>query len=458
MNTNGEIRIGGGAADYAVYVPDSSDPTGGNATGGVTVLSDATLDEIFSFAAQTHATVLFDLNARQFRTASGAWDPSPNATALLTRLSTRYGGAINWGWSLGNEPGGWKEPVNYTQLGLDVFTLQSLLKSFSVGRNVYGAAFAGLGLDVIEPFLVGSKGALAGLTVHDYPLGRNCTLGAFLDRAHIDGMAARLRAVANLTRAIADWYVELVLEEVAANYDGGCDGLTNRFADGFVLQASLAAVAAAGFDRYSRQDLFGWSSTMTPSSYSLAGAPGWSRGTLQMRPHPSWFTAMLFKQLAGGTTLASSLAGDAGLLAQVTLAAWCPGSPWWFEDALIVQFANPTGADVTVSVATASGGLNTGTYTAYVLTSSAEAFFEARARVAAGRPATLAAPLDPPASLTGDDTYLNGLLWAVDSNGIVPAASPVPGDVISSPTITLAAYSHGFVRFGNGGGNGLKAC
>ena len=458
MNTNGEIRIGGGAADYAVFVPDSSDPTGGNATGGVTVLSDATLDEIFSFAAQTHATVLFDLNARQFRTASGAWDPSPNATALLTRLSTRYGGAINWGWSLGNEPGGWKEPVNYTQLGLDVFTLQSLLKGLNIGHNVFGASFAGLGLDVIEPFLAASKGALQGLTVHDYPLGRNCSLAAFLDRSHVDNLSARLQAVANLTRAVADWYVELVLEEVAPNDDGGCDGLTNRFADGFVLQASLAAVAAAGFDRYSRQDLVGWSSTQTPSSYSLVGPPGWTTGTAAMRPHPSWFTAMLFKQLVGSSTLAAQLSGDAGLLAQVTVAAWCPGAPWWFEDALIVQFANPTGADVTISVATASGGFNTGTYTAYILTSSAEAFFEARARVEAGKPATLAAPLDPPASLTGDDTFLTGVLWSVNDNGVPPAAGPVPGDVVTSPTITLPAYSHGFVRFGNGGGNGLKAC
>ena len=39
-----------------------------------------------------------------------------------------------------------------------------------------------------------------------------------------------------------------------------------------------------------------------------------------------------------------------------------------------------------------------------------------------------------------------------------PAAGPVPGDVVTSPTITLPAYSHGFVRFSNGGGSGLKAC
>jgi hypothetical protein len=398
MNTNGEIRIGGGAADFAIYLPNSTDPTGGNSSGRVTVISDATLDAIFSFAAQTHATVLFDLNARQFRTASGAWDPAANATALLQRLDARFGGAIQWSWSLGNEPSGWGPGMaNYTQLGLDVFTLQSLLKGFNIGRAVFGASFAGLGLDVIEPFLVASKGALQGLTVHDYPLGRNCSLAAFLDRAHVDHLSARLRAVSNLTRSVADWYVELVLEEVAANDDGGCDGLTNRFADGFVLQASLAAVAEAGFDRYSRQDLVGWSSTQTPSSYSLVGPPGWTTGTAAMRPHPSWFTAMLFKQLVGRSSLSAQLSGDAGLLAQVTVAAWCPGAPWWFEDALIVQFANPTGADVVISVATASGGFDTGTYTAYVLIilmipRAQSSFFEARARAEADKPATLAAP------------------------------------------------------------------
>ena len=50
------------------------------------------------------------------------------------------------------------------------------------------------------------------------------------------------------------------------------------------------------------------------------------------------------------------------------------------------------------------------------------------------------------------------MLWTVNDNGVPPAAVPVPGDVVTSPTITLPAYSHGFVRFGNGGGSGLKAC
>jgi len=251
-----------------------------------------------------------------------------------------------------------------------------------------------------------------------------------------------------------------VLEEVAPAYDGGCEGLTDRFADCFFFQASLAAVAAAGFDRYSRQDLVGWSGTQAASHYQLAGPPGWTAGSPAMRPHPSWFTAMLFKQLVGGKALAVALTGDAAALARVTVAAWCPGAPWWFGDGLILSFANPTGADVSFSVATASGNLTAAPRTEYVLTSSAAAYHGARARAAAGAPATLAAPLDPPASLTGDDTFLNGAPWTVDSNGLLPAASPVPGSDVEDPDqpVLMPAYSHGFVRFPSGPSGGLHAC
>ncbi len=80
-----------------------------------------------------------------------------------------------------------------------------------------------------------------------------------------------------------------------------------------------------------------------------------------------------------------------------------PGAPWWFEDALIVQFANPTGADVVISIATASGGFDTrhlhGLFLIILMIPRAQSsFFEARARAEADKPATLAAPPRRPAS------------------------------------------------------------
>jgi hypothetical protein len=458
MNTGSLLRVGGTAADYSIYIPNSTDPTNGNATGTVTVISDSTLDSLFSFAAQSHANVLFDLNARQFRTPQGAWDPTGNASALLQRLSSLYsGGAIDWSFSLGNEPEFWQQTVNYTQLGLDVVALSKLLSTLGIGKNVCGASFGTLDTSVIEPFLISSKGYLQGLTVHDYPLGRNCSLDAFLDRSHVDQLQARLQSIANLTRSIAEWYVELSLEEVAAAYDGGCEGLTDTFADGFFFQSSLAAVATAGFDRYSRQDLVGYSFTQGESHYQLVGPPGWTNGSLSMRPNPSWYTAMLFKQLVGTAILSTNLTGDSTLLSQISLAAWCPGAPWWFNDALILSYSNPTGADITLDFAVSSGNRTAVPRTEYILTSSAMSILESRKRLLIGKPATLLDPIDPPSSLNGDETYLNGKLWLVDENGILPAASPVPGNDVndSSQAIVFPPYSHGFIRFA---GDGIKAC
>lgn len=166
---------------------------------------------------------------------------------------------------------------------------------------------------------------------------------------------------------------------------------------------------------------------------------------------------MLFKQLVGTATLNSNLTGDSSLLAQVTVAAWCPGAPWWFNDALILSFSNPTGADVTLSFSVTSGGRTAVPRTEYILTSSASAIIESKERLARGKPATLENPIDPPASLYSDDTYLNGVLWLVDSNGILPAASPVPGVDVNDPTqaIVFPPFSHGFIRFA---GDSIKAC
>ena len=100
------VRIGGTAADYSYYVP------GATATGdgtGNTYISDATLDTIFAFAAQTHSTIMWNFNALSFRdnATMGPMDLS-NATAMLTTLNNKYKGAIKWKWSLGNEPGAFR--------------------------------------------------------------------------------------------------------------------------------------------------------------------------------------------------------------------------------------------------------------------------------------------------------------------------------------------------------------
>ena len=193
---NGDVivRIGGTAADYAFYEPTSTNPNGG---GGKTLISDALLDDIAFFSMSTHATILWDFNGLAFRPLNadgtgGPWDPTGNATALLHYLDTKYGGNGGWSWSLGNEPEAWKLKVNATQLGHDVQTLQATLKNYKMGNDVYGAAFEGLSLDPVSAFLNATRGGVSGVTVHNYPLGRNCNVPAYLNRTYIDKLGESL--------------------------------------------------------------------------------------------------------------------------------------------------------------------------------------------------------------------------------------------------------------------------
>ena len=62
------------------------------------------LDALFDFAIGTDMTLLWDMNGASFRNAAGTWDASGNATAMLSYLDSKYGGKINFAYSVGNEP------------------------------------------------------------------------------------------------------------------------------------------------------------------------------------------------------------------------------------------------------------------------------------------------------------------------------------------------------------------
>lgn len=110
-----QLRVGGTSSDSLWYVPDgaagagpSPDPLSPVPPGGfttftpnVTIMSNAAWEEVVSFASATGLELLFDLNAVDFRTQSGAWDPSLNASALLEY--TAANGLAVGGWELGNE-------------------------------------------------------------------------------------------------------------------------------------------------------------------------------------------------------------------------------------------------------------------------------------------------------------------------------------------------------------------
>ena len=160
-------------------------------------------------AAQANAQILWNFNGLAFRSVSsdgslGPWDPRGNATAILDYVNSKYGGrgGINWGWSLGNEPEFWKATANFTQLGLDALALQSLLRAnYSVGSDVYGPSLGGLDVQPFAEFLNATRGNVAGVTVHNYPLGRDCNVPAYLNRSAIDALGARLAALVETKHA-----------------------------------------------------------------------------------------------------------------------------------------------------------------------------------------------------------------------------------------------------------------
>jgi hypothetical protein len=193
------------------------------------------------------------------------------------------------------------------------------------------------------------------------------------------------------------------------------------------------------------------------SHYQLAGPPGWTTGSSLLTPHPDWFTSVLFKQLTGDTALAAAVTStDPALDGNVLVYAWCSGAQWWDNMSMVVSWVNPTGVDVNVSLSTPN--VTSVPRYDFTLTSSAEAYHEHRARMAGGRPLTSAAPLDPPASLQDDAVYMNGVLLAVDANGVLPWPNGAiyAGREVTDPAegVTFPPYSYGFIEYTGPGPHG----
>jgi hypothetical protein len=201
--------------------------------------------------------------------------------------------------------------------------------------------------------------------------------------------------------------------------------------------------SASGFNRVHRQDLAGWSFTGGMSNYQLMGPPGWVSGSAALTPHPDWYTSVLFKQLTGSAALNVSTSGDAGEVAAASVFAWCSGAPASANASVVLSFVNPTGADISLHVT--APGVAPAPRTDFILTSSAAAYADSRARAAAGALIPASSPQDPPASLTDDAIYLNGVLMTVSAQGVLPV-TPIPGAPVADPAapIVLPPYSYGF--------------
>ena len=98
---------------------------------------------------------------------------------MLAYLDSKYGGQINYSYSVGNEPDLWPHPaVPDSQLGHDAATLKKVLAGFNIGSTVYGSSYAHVSSTAAAGFIPNAlKGGVSGLTMHNYPYGgHNCNV------------------------------------------------------------------------------------------------------------------------------------------------------------------------------------------------------------------------------------------------------------------------------------------
>jgi len=282
-------------------------------------------------------------------------------------------------------------------------------------------------------------------SVHIYA-GVNCkdlTGQAFLARHTYEGFLNGLR---NLVKQ-RDQYMApgtgLLIEETASQSLGGCVNMSDRFIDGFYWMTVIGMPGENGVTQINRQDVAGWSFLGLQSHYTLAGPPGWTHGSADLRPHPDWFSTVLWKQLMGNTVLNFKWAGDPEALTNVTMHAWCTPPKFAKAGSVTISYVIASSDPFTLAVPTLGSLVPRIEFT---LTSSAEEYFAPREYVEGeGLPATL----------FDDAIYLNGMRMTVDANGLLPQ-NPIQGKTVNSPAApVLPAYSYGFIVFPNAG---VAAC
>ena len=356
-----QLRIGGSASDSVWYCPDAPDgatrgptpdplaPNYGTLsapgyTGYVpeaTVVNNNLWRSITGFAAASGTSLLWDLNAVDFRTQAGAWDPALNASALFAFTAAE--GLNVAAWELGNEPDIWSKhfgmTVTGTQLAADLRTLQASLLQAGLSTALAGPSLATYNAPIVQSFLQGwaaSGGGALSLTTHAYPLGPptyppnstrpSCSVANYLNLTRVNNIASYL---GEFTAAVQQYGspadTRMVLEETASNSLGGCVGFSDRFISGFYWLNVLGLVAESGFQQINRQDLAGMSFTASGSQYTLFGPPGWINGSGLVdgkSPHPDYYTSLLFRRLMGQEVLSSSVTGTGSFAAHV----WCSAS------------------------------------------------------------------------------------------------------------------------------------
>jgi len=231
----------------------------------------------------------------------------------------------------------------------------------------------------------------------------------------------------------------LLVEETASQSLGGCTNMSDRFLDGFYWMTVMGWPGENGLTQINRQDVAGWSFLGLQSHYMLAGPPGWTHGSAELRPHPDWYSTVLWKQLMGNTVLNFKVGGDADIQSMVTIHAWCTPPKFAKAGSITISYVVGSANSYTLNVPTLASLTPRIEFT---LTSSAQEYESPREGAAL------------PQSLFDDAIYLNGKLMTVDAMGKLPQY-PIQGKTVNASAPVLLPYSYGYIVFPDAG---VAAC
>jgi heparanase 1 len=437
-----KLRVGGTASHGLVWTgaPGACGCCGPPARGAL-YLSTTCFDALGTFAAATGARLVFDFAPTRAApgTPAAPWNAS-DAAALFAHAAAQPYAAALWGWQVGNEDS--DDVTTGAQLGRDFLTVRALARAHGLGGALVGPSLPkqAYAPEWLADYANATFGALDLWAVHIYAGvdKADATGRSFVERATYAGWGKSVEKWVAFRDAAMAPTTGVNVEETAAAVIGGIPNATDRYIDGFYWLTIMGAAGVAGAAQVNRQDFAGWSFIGRPSNYQLAGPPGWTNGSAALRPRPDYYSTVLWKQLMGPTLLNATAAGAAA--ADVTVFASCAAAAARApRGAVALAYINGGAADAALAVPALGAAPRRVDFA--LSGSAAGAPRPARADAAAG-------PAPLPADLWSEDIFLNGVLFAVDARGALPAY-PVPGAAqpAGAAPALLAGYSYGFVLF-----------
>jgi hypothetical protein len=399
--------------------------------------------DVLYFINATDSTLLFTFNpwTRNNSYTDGSfaapWTPGEAEPLIREAVRAGYGPMLRTArWQIGNEIGTSNYSDGY-QLGLDFLTLKAMVRKYGVGDLIIGPSAGGIATDFANGYLTALGDQLEYFAWHTYALDvtTQCSVPWFTNLVKMVAVGGNVPSFRRMVQQYGRINsTKLYMEETASAPLGGCPGLSASFVSGFIYMGTLIQCGVQGAHMVGRHNIVGWSFTERMSQYMLAGPPGWVNSSMGApRPHPDYYTHVLWKQLVGTTVLHTIFNYNNF---NFSGSYWCGTDP---AGGVVMAYANAYANPVTVNpqriVGSAAQAFSSAR-TEWILTSSAVEYTDMGTWFG----------VFPP-MIANDTIFLNGVELFVNSDGSLPQY-PIPGRAMpATSALVVPAFSYGFIRF-----------